>query len=147
MKPAGAGRVLALVAAWLTACAVAPARVAQEPSIGTALVGVWCNSTDGGASCWAYDEFRGDGSFEACGRTEDDTRPFHGEGRYSVEGRRMCYRVTRASPNFWLRAGDRYCTDIVAIGPTSHRYRDIDSGAEFELSRVPAGRKRCPPAR
>lgn len=118
-----------------------------EPSgeaLQRALQGLWCNSEDGGASCWAWDEFHADGRFEACGRTPDDPKPFFGAGRVSVEGRRMCYVVTAASENFWLPPGARYCTDIVAIDARTHRYRDIDTGAEFTLHRRPAVDKHCP---
>lgn len=109
-----------------------------------ALEGLWCNSSDGGKSCWAYDHFHRDGRFEACGRTEDDERPFHGAGRVSVQGQTMCYVVTRASDNFWLPPGSRYCTDIVSIDRHTHRYRDRDTGAVFTLYRRPISEKRCP---
>ncbi len=111
------------------------------------LVGVWCNSNDGGSTCWAYDEFRTNGTFEACGRTEDDPRPFRGEGTYSVNGKLMCYVVTQATQNFWLGPGARYCTEITGISSSSHRYRDLDTGAEFELTRVPSSAKSCEPTR
>ena len=137
--------------ALLAVLAPAPAAWASPPPDGAALqralVGVWCNSADGGRNCWAWDAFRADGSFEACGRTEDDARPFWGRGRYGVEGRRMCYTVTAASANFWLPAGARYCTDIVALDARSHRYRDIDTGAEFTLHRRPPAQRRCPTSR
>jgi hypothetical protein len=109
-----------------------------------ALQGVWCNSNDGGRSCWAYDEFFADGSFEACGRTDDDPRPFRGGGPVSVSGRRMCYTVAFASGSFWLPPGSRYCTDILAIDSNTHRYRDIDTRQEFTLHRVAGGARRCP---
>lgn len=109
-----------------------------------ALEGVWCNSTDGGQSCWAYDEFYPDGRFEACGRHDDERQPFRGTGRVSIEGRRMCYVVLTASAGFWLRPGQRYCTDILDIDAHTHRYRDIDTGQQFVLLRRPAADKRCP---
>ncbi len=109
-----------------------------------ALTGLWCNSNDGGRSCWAWDRFDADGRFEACGRTDDDPRPFRGAGRYTLEGQRMCYVVERASDNFWLRPGARYCTDIVALDRRTHRYRDLDTGAEFTLYRRPLAARRCP---
>jgi hypothetical protein len=135
-----------LLAPWALAGLVGCAGAAPlvDAALARALVGAWCNPRDGDAGCWAHDLFREDGSFQACGRTEDDARPFHGQGRYGVQGRRMCYRVTQATPNFWLPAGARYCTDIVAIDARAHRYRDIDTGAEFELRRVPAAAVRCP---
>jgi hypothetical protein len=116
----------------------------QGRELQQALQGLWCNSNDGGRSCWAWDRFGADGRFEACGRTDDDPRPFRGGGRYAVEGRSMCYVVDSASANFWLRPGARYCTDIVAIDARTHRYRDLDSGAEFTLYRRPPAARRCP---
>lgn len=128
----------------LAGCAaVAPAPPRGE-ALHRALHGTWCNSNDGGRSCWAWDEFSADGRFSACGRTDDDPRPFRGAGRVEVSGRRMCYGVDTASENFWLRPGQRYCTDIVAIDARTHRYRDIDTGAEFTLFRRDNGERRCP---
>lgn len=143
------GRGLLLCAAL---AALAPAAAAgdaaggrvEDAALHRALQGVWCNSNDGGKSCWAYDEFFADGSFEACGRTDDDPRPFRGGGPVSVTGRRMCYTVAFASDNFWLRPGDRYCTDILSIDASTHRYRDIDTLQEFTLHRVARSARRCP---
>lgn len=129
-----------LSAALLCGCATLPA----DTALPQALHGLWCNSDDGGRSCWAWDEFRADGRFEACGRSADDPRPFRGTGRFAVEGQRMCYVVESASENFWLRPGQRYCTDIVAIDAHTHRYRDLDSGASFTLWRRDNRDKHCP---
>lgn len=138
-----ARRAAAVIAiAWLLCM---PAIAGAAPSGAAGLVGVWCNSNDGGTTCWAWDEFRADGRFSACGRTEDDPLPFFGEGRYGVDGMRMCYVVERASANFWLQPGGRYCTDILSVDARTHRYRDIDTGAEFTLLRVPPTARRCPP--
>ncbi len=94
-------RTTALVLLPLLGACASQEMLAQAPTtIAQGLVGVWCNSNDGGSTCWAYDEFRTDGTFEACGRTEDDPRPFRGQGTYSVNGKRMCYVVTQATPNF-----------------------------------------------
>ena len=136
--------------ACLLAVVLALPRVSAEPAathgsaLHRALEGVWCNSNDNGRTCWAYDTFLADGTFAACGKTDDDVRPFHGTGTASVEGRRMCYVVATASDNFWLRPGSRYCTDIIAIDERTHRYRDIDTGAESTLHRRDASAKRCP---
>lgn len=138
-------RHAALVALLLCAgCASAPPAPPQGAALHRALHGVWCNSADGGRSCWAWDEFGTDGRFRACGRTDDDPLAFRGEGRVDVNGRRMCYVVEAASANFWLRPGQRYCTDIVAIDAGTHRYRDIDTGAEFTLYRRDNAAARCP---
>lgn len=129
-----------LLATALCGCATPP----TDTELQHALQGLWCNSSDGGRSCWAWDEFRADGRFEACGRTDDDPRPFRGAGRFEVTGRRMCYTVEAASANFWLKPGQRYCTEIVAIDARTHRYRDIDTGANFTLWRRDNRDKRCP---
>lgn len=140
----GAGRHALAALAVATGLATGLVGCAAPAGPAASLVGVWCNTMDDGASCWAYDSFDADGRFEACGRTDDDPRPFRGRGVYAVEGRRMCYQVTEATPNFWLGPGARYCTEIVAIDAASHRYRDLDTQAEFRLLRVPAASKRCP---
>lgn len=136
-------RAVAAVAL-LAACTSGPPHAPRDAALHRALHGVWCNSADGGRSCWAWDEFGADGRFRACGRTDDDPRPFRGEGRVDVRGQRMCYEVDSASDNFWLRPGQRYCTDIVAIDAGTHRYRDIDTGAEFTLFRRDNAAARCP---
>lgn len=135
------------VLGWLLTMLAASAALAAPPqgaALHRALTGVWCNSHDGGRSCWAYDEFLPDGRLRACGRHEDELLPFHGEGRVTVQGQRMCYLVTSASDNFWLRPGQRYCTDILAIDAQTHRYRDIDSGQDFVLFRRPTASAGCP---
>lgn len=136
--------VLFLSVAALHAGAFAQQPPVTDAALHRALLGVWCNSNDGGRTCWAYDEFFEDGQFEACGRTDDDPRPFRGGGRVNVIGQRMCYEVSFASDNFWIGPGGRYCTDIVAIDDRTHRYRDIDTKAEFVLHRIPKSAKRCP---
>lgn len=137
-------RGLGAVALALAGCAAVPPSPPQGEALHQALLGTWCNTADGGRSCWAWDEFSADGRFRACGRTDDDPRPFRGEGRVEVRGQRMCYVVDAASDNFWLRPGQRYCTDIVAIDALTHRYRDIDTGAQFTLFRRDNRPERCP---
>ena len=122
-----------LVFACAHGTALAQGRSPEDAALHRALLGVWCNSDDGGRSCWAWDEFYADGTFEACGRTEDDPRPFRGGGRVDVTGRRMCYVVTFASENFWLRPGGRYCTDIVAIDDRMHQ-RAVDRAGKRQLA-------------
>jgi len=139
-------KLLALAAVLVAAVPLAPAQppAPQGQALQRALEGVWCNSDDGGRTCWAYDEFFASGRFSACGQTDDDPRAFRGGGAVSVTGRRMCYTVDTASDNFWMAPGQRYCSDIVAIDAHTHRYRDIDTGREFTLYRRSSAEKRCP---
>jgi hypothetical protein len=139
------GRAWRRWAIWSTTwCLAGCASIAPPVDVASALVGAWCNPTEAGTGCWAFDEFRADGRFQACGRAEGDARPFRGSGRYQVSGMRMCYVVDEATPNFWLPPGARYCTDIVDIDARTHRYLDIDTGAVFQLRRVPVAAVHCP---
>ncbi len=137
--------VLILTSLLIGSMAPAQSPAFQGSALHRALEGVWCNSNDGGKTCWAYDEFFSTGVFVACGQTEDDQRAFRGSGRFEVQGSRMCYVVAAASENFWVKPGSRYCTDIISIDAHSHRYRDIDTGAEFTLYRRRLSDKACPP--
>ena len=114
------------------------------PAMRAALLGSWCNSDDGGKTCWAHDEFFADGRFRACGKTPDDAVPFSGEGRFEVSGQRMCDRIERATDSFWIRPGTRFCTDILAIDERQHSYRDIESGQRFVLHRRESAQPICP---
>ena len=134
-------------AATLCSCSTPQSVPALDRELSSALLGVWCNSDDGGRTCWAFDEFDRSGHFQACGKHDDEALGFSGGGKFSVIGQRMCYVVDNATPNFWLGVGGIYCTDILSIGQERHRYRDIDSQQEFELIRVPLSRKLCPATR
>lgn len=131
----------------LCGCAAAPDEAPvplRDAELLRALQGAWCSPQPDGRGCWAYDEFFADGTLRACGRHPEDGTPFDGSGTVTVEGDRMCYRVTRASPGFWVRPGTRFCTRIVGISAAEHVYEDLDSGARFTLRRLPAAEVRCP---
>ena len=134
-------RIIALLAALLVGCAT-PEVIA--PTLAAALVGVWCNSHDGGKTCWALDEFTEHGTLRMCGLQEEDGLPFEASATVTFTGQRMCYQVVKATSNFWLRPGQRYCTEIVEVHVLSHVYRDLDTGKEFRLLRQPASNARCP---
>ena len=142
--PAMRAVVLAMIL--LSACAGPQerARPLRDRALSAALLGAWCNSDDGGRSCWAYDQFFDDGTLRACGRQPDEREPFDGLGAVSIQGDVMCYVVRRATPNFWVRAGSRYCTRIVEISASTHVYEDIDSGTRHTLHRVPIPSVHCP---
>jgi hypothetical protein len=135
-------RTIALLPLLLGGCA-APEDFA--PTLPAALVGVWCNSNDGGRSCWAWDEFTEHGTLTMCGLQEEDLLPFQALATVTFTGRRLCYQVVEASANFWLKPGQRYCTEIVEVLSHSHVYRDLDSGKQFKLLRRPSSQKQCQP--
>lgn len=144
-RPTTAVRSVAVVAVLLGACASASdePRPLRDRALVEALRGAWCNSDDGGRTCWAYDIFHADGTLRACGRFPDESQPFDGTGVVGVEGNVMCYRVTRATPGFWVKPGTAYCTRILSVSGTSHTYQDMDSGRTFRLFRVPLSAARC----
>lgn len=133
--------IVALLTLSLGGCA---APDAVPPTLAAALQGVWCNSDDGGRTCWAWDEFTAHGTLEMCGRHDDDPRPFKASAAVTFAGQRMCYVVTDATANFWLQPGQRYCTQIVEVHRGHHVYRDLDTGQQFTLLRRPSGQRRCP---
>ena len=139
-------RIPVLATMLLMGCAGMPdvARPLQGLALAAALEGAWCNTTDDGRSCWAYDIFRPDGTLRACGRFPDEKQAFDGTGRVSISGQVMCYRVLHATENFWVKPGSTYCTRIVEISATAHTYQDLESGARFKLLRVPSGSVTCP---
>lgn len=128
-----------LLAATLAAGCAGPAgmRALQGAALQQALIGTWCNSVDGGQSCWALDFISADGRLRACGRQPDDGEPFDGSGTLQVDGDRLCYRVQQASESFWVRPGSLYCTRIVGVGPQQHVYEDLESKRRYTLTRVP----------
>ena len=82
---AACGPLLAL----LSACA-RPPPLPEGPALQAALQGLWCNSEDGGRSCWAHDRFTPDGRLRMCGRAQDSRQAFDGLGEVETAGRRMC---------------------------------------------------------
>lgn len=139
---------LCIAACGLAACATLPdpAQRLTDQALARALLGAWCNSSDGGRSCWAFDVFSEDGTLRACGQFPDETRAFDGMGRVSIAGDLMCYHVLQASENFWVRPGSSYCTRILGISGTAHTYQDLETGAPFTLTRVPIEAVTCPAA-
>jgi hypothetical protein len=67
-----------LLVAVLSACASHESAPAFDEKLAQDLVGVWCNSIDGGKTCWAFDEFNSSGHFQACGKTDDELIGFAG---------------------------------------------------------------------
>jgi hypothetical protein len=106
--------------------------------------GVWCNSEDGGRSCAAFDEFHADGRLTSCGKFSFDRRPFTASAKYEISGRRACVQVTESSPNFALRAGERFCVEVLEMTKELQRYRSEGSTEVSVLYRRPKAAKLCP---
>jgi hypothetical protein len=130
------------VLALATVSAASQSTVPEGPALAQALLGVWCNSDDGGKTCWGYDEFLPGGVITACGRVEE--RVFSAAATYEIRGRFACFVVTESSDSFGLKPGHRFCSEMLHIDKDTQRHRDVESGEVTTLYRRPASSKRCP---
>jgi len=105
--------------------------------------GVWCNSDDTGDTCWGYDEFLPGGLVRACGKDGEDSLPYRAEGRYEVRGRYVCFELTQATPNFGLKPGHKFCTEVLGIDAQTQRYRDLETDEVVVLFRRPKSAWKC----
>jgi hypothetical protein len=134
---------LAMAAAFAGA-AMAQSAVPTDAALVAALEeGVWCASNDDGRSCWAYEEFKPGNVITTCGQTPGARQPFTASARYEVKGRALCYEVTERNEHFWLLRGSRFCTEILEMTPDYQRYRDVQTGEESVLYRLPKSARRC----
>lgn len=105
--------------------------------------GLWCNSDDAGDTCWGYDEFLPGGKVRACGNDGEDSLPYRAEGRYEVRDRYVCFELTWATPNFGLKPGHRFCTEVLSIDAQTQRYRDLEANEVVVLFRRPKSAWKC----
>ena len=77
----------------LVAMAALSQRSSSDTELDQALQGAWCNSDDGGKSCWGYDIFD-KGKSRFCGRIPENGQVSAGTSTYSVDGTRVCHVVT-----------------------------------------------------
>jgi hypothetical protein len=118
-------------------------RTPTDAALKQALVGVWCNSDDGGKTCWGYDEFRSDGTVKSCALPPGSIRAWTGAARFEVKGTYSCMVVTESSDDT-MRPGDRLCAEVLEINAVSQRYRFTDSKEEFLLYRRKSSDMKCP---
>lgn len=136
---------------WLAAAActlatggtAAPAAVPTDQALAQAILGAWCNSDDGGRSCWGYDEYLPGGAARSCALPPGSSRPWSGTATYEVKGPFVCLRVTDSTDDS-MRPGDRICIQVLEIDARHQRFRYVDSDAEFTLHRRAPADVRCP---
>lgn len=123
--------------------AVAQSHTPTDGALKQALLGVWCNSDDGGKSCWGYDEYREDGTISTCSLNPGSMQSWHGAATYEVRGNYSCMIVTYSSDKS-MRQGEKICAQILEITPSHQRYKYIDFPEQFTLYRRRPEEKRCP---
>lgn len=117
--------------------------VPTDAALKNALVGVWCNSDDGGKTCWGFDEFREDGTVSSCSLPPGATQAWRGSATYEVKGVYSCLIVTDSS-DATMRPGERICAQVLEINSVLQRYKYTDASAEFTLYRRRPQEMRCP---
>lgn len=137
-KPA---KVLATLALVVAPAYAVPAEL-ENASLEAALQGAWCNSDDGGKTCWGYDMFVG-GSVNSCGRFPETRTDFTGQSRYTISGAKVCHVVTDSSVPEVLKPGERFCVQILKIDSRTQRFRYLETGEETVVYRVDAKDVRC----
>ncbi len=108
-----------------------------------ALEGAWCNSEDGGSTCWGFDEFH-KGVGHACARVPGTNFIFSAKSTYVVEGSRVCHRVREISSGAPFVIGERMCFDVLEIDGAHQTFRDVETGEVATILRIPQEQVRCP---
>ena len=117
--------------------------VPRDAYLDAALQGAWCNSDDGGKSCWGYDQFN-KGVSTSCGRLPGSNDLVSAQSRYSVSGNRVCHVVTETGPGSFLRKGERLCFDVLEINEKIQRFKDLESNDITVIYRVAREKAQCP---
>jgi hypothetical protein len=120
------------------------ATVPEDQSLRAALIGIWCSSQDEGKSCYAWDEFKVDGTIVSCGTWPRSKRPWAATGAFKVVGRTVYLTVTSRSKFYALPVGDRFTTEVLAVDARSQTYLDNVSQEKRTLYRVTSTARSCP---
>ncbi len=123
----------------------AQSSVPTDSALRQALLGVWCNSDDGGNTCWGFDEFRSDGTVKSCALPPGSERPWVGAALFAVRGITSCIVMTESTDET-MPPGHSLCVEVLEINARFQRYRFTDSAEEFVLYRRKASEMKCPTA-
>ena len=135
-------KVFVTVALSIASTFAVPAEL-ENATLEVALQGAWCNSDDGGKTCWGYDNIVS-GSVTSCGTFPQTRTNFTGQSRYTIRGAKVCHVVTESSVPEILKPGDRFCVEILQIDSRTQRFRDLDTGDETVVYRVDTKSVQCP---
>ena len=130
----------------LLAFLIAPLASMGAPLKGEALEksleGAWCNSDDGGKTCFGYDDFS-KGSMNSCGSVPETGALVTLQTAYEVRGNRVCHTATAVNKGSLVNIGDIFCVDVLDISRRSMRYRLL-SGEMITVYRAPKMKLSCP---
>jgi hypothetical protein len=130
---------ISLLAVSIAACA----STMQGDKLAAALEGAWCNSEDGGKTCWAFEDFAS-GAATSCGQSLEDGTKFLIKGNYTIRGDLVCHEATASNVSSMAKPGDRFCVQIVHIDEKTQQYRFSPHDEIHTLHRIPREDIRCP---
>lgn len=120
-------------------CPTVSAREGAPPSsdeLARLIKGTWCTPDASGNGCEGYDTYVDDRNVQACGRQPGMDGVFRAASTYTIDGNRICYRVTRSNNARVMSAGDRFCADILRIDDRVQIYRFTDEAKAYTVRRV-----------
>jgi len=131
----------------LAATIASSQRTPGDSELDRALQGAWCNSDDGGKTCWGYDIFS-KGQSRFCGRLPENGQVSAGTSTYTIDGTRICHVVTSIGGDGEqpLKVGERMCFRILSIDSQQQTFLDETYGTETQVYRMRLDDVRCPKA-
>jgi hypothetical protein len=135
------------IALVLAATMASSQRTPVDSELDRALQGAWCNSDDGGKTCWGYDIFS-KGQSRFCGRLPENGQAWAGTSTYSIDKARICHVITSIGGDGEqpLKVGERLCFQILSIDSEQQTFRDEAYETETRVYRTRLEDVRCPKA-
>lgn len=126
--------------AWSSVVNTAPLKNLE---LDRALQGAWCNSDDGGKTCWGYDIFER-GNSKYCGAFPESGKAYAGTSKYEIRGNRICHTVASTSDEAILKVGELVCFIVLDIDADKQSFRSVDDLKIIKLYRDDAEKIQCP---
>jgi hypothetical protein len=137
-----AKKIAAFVSVMLIA-AFAYSAVLRDQQLDDSLQGAWCNSDDGGKTCWGFDVFE-PGTSRFCGRSPSDGQVMSGSSRYAISGNRICHMITSSNNASIFPIGERMCFVVLDIDASKQIFKSIEDDEENTTYRTRLDNVRCP---
>jgi hypothetical protein len=110
-------------------------------------MGVTCSSSDGGKTCYGYNETYSNGTMDSCGRVPNGGPDFAMKLVYEINANTKCETVVKTSHPNVMPVGTRYCAiylERMTDGFT-YRFDDDKPGKIRRIFRSTRAAKTCQP--
>jgi hypothetical protein len=134
-------RQFLIAAAFVITATQSSSATLQDENLDKALQGAWCNSDDGGKTCYGYDEYV-DGRSSSCGVLPENKEPYTATTRYKIQGSRVCAVIIMSS-NPIIGPGFSFCDEILEIDEHAVRSHMAWFDAFETRFRVPRSQMTC----